>query len=139
MYVHERMSTPPITVTADSVYHKALKLIQDYRMHHLPVVDVYGKLVGIVAERDLLLAASHYVQNPVDVGEIMHREVITATPGMLMQDAATLMLEYKIGSLPVVDAEQQLVGIMTETDVLRAFVDLLREHTELKALQSGAG
>jgi acetoin utilization protein AcuB len=132
------MSTPPITVTLDSMYHKALKLFQDHRMHHLPVVDAQGKLAGIVAERDLLLAASHYVQNPVEVSEIMHREVITTTPDMLMQDAATLMLDHKIGSLPVVDAEQHLVGILTETDVLRAFVELLREHTELKSLQKGA-
>ncbi len=137
MQVSDRMTTPPITITLDTVYHKALKLIEKQRMHHLPVVNAEGQLVGIVAERDLLLAASHYVQNPVDVAEIMHREVITATPDMPMQDAATLMLEHNIGSLPVVDAKQHLVGILTETDVLGAFVELLREHVDLRALQRG--
>lgn len=138
MQVRDRMSTPPITVGVDSVYHKALKIIQEHQMHHLPVVDAHGKLVGIVAERDLLLAAAHYVQNPVDVGEVMHRDVITATPDMLMEDAAKLMLSHKIGSLPVTDAEQHLVGIITETDVFKAFIDVLREHSELKSIQSGA-
>jgi acetoin utilization protein AcuB len=138
MQVRDRMSTPPITIGLDTVYHKALKLIQEHRLHHLPVVDAQGRIAGIVAERDLLLAASHYVQNPVDVAEIMHREVITSAPEASMESAATLMLNYKIGCLPVVDPDQHVVGMLTETDVFKAFVDLLREHTELKALQSGA-
>jgi len=129
------MSTPPITIGPDSVYHKALKLLQANGLHHLPVVDTHGKLVGIIAERDLLLAASHYVQNPVDVAEVMHREVITATSDMQMAEAATLMVDHKIGSLPVVDAERRLVGIITESDVFRAFIEVLRERAELKALQ----
>ena len=138
MQVRDRMSTPPITIGLDTVYHKALKLIQEHRLHHLPVVDEQGRLAGIVAERDLLLAASHYVQNAVDVAEIMHREVITATPDTSMESAATLMLNHKIGSLPVVDPEQRVVGMLTETDVFKAFVDVLRERSELKSLQSGA-
>ncbi len=135
MQVSDCMSTPPITIGPDSVYHKALKLIQAHGLHHLPVVDTHGKLVGIIAERDLLLAASHYVQNPVDVAEVMHREVITATSDMQMAEAATLMVDHKIGSLPVVDAERRLVGIITESDVFRAFIEVLRERAELKALQ----
>jgi acetoin utilization protein AcuB len=135
MQVSDCMSTPPITIGPDSVYHKALKLLQANGLHHLPVVDTHGKLVGIIAERDLLLAASHYVQNPVDVAEVMHREVITATSDMQMAEAATLMVDHKIGSLPVVDAERRLVGIITESDVFRAFIEVLRERAELKALQ----
>jgi CBS domain-containing protein len=138
MQVCDCMSTPPITIGSDRVYHKALQLIQAHGLHHLPVVDAHGKLVGIIAERDLLLAALHYVQNAVDVAEVMHRDVITATPDMLMEEAATLMFNHKIGSLPVVDAERRLVGIITETDVFKAFVAVLRERAELRALQSGA-
>jgi acetoin utilization protein AcuB len=135
MQVSDCMSTPPITIGPDSVYHKALKLIQAHGLHHLPVVDPHGKLVGIIAERDLLLAALHYVQNAIDVAEVMHRDVITATPDMQMAEAATLMISYKIGSLPVVDAERRLVGIITESDVFKAFIEVLRERVELRALQ----
>jgi acetoin utilization protein AcuB len=124
------MSTPPVTISADRIYHEALRIIQQHRLHHLPVVDSQGMLVGIVAERDLLLAATRYVQNSVDVAEVMHSHVITASPDTPMTEAAALMIEYKIGSLPVADAERRLVGIITETDVLRAFVALLGEHTE---------
>jgi acetoin utilization protein AcuB len=130
MQVSDCMSTPPITIGPDSVYHKALELLQAHKLHHLPVVDGYGKLVGIIAERDLLLAASHYVQNPVDVAEVMHRDVITATPDMPMAEAARLMIDHKIGSLPVVDSERRLVGIVTESDVFRAFIGLLHERAE---------
>lgn len=129
MRVRDRMSTPPITIGLDSVYHTALVLMQENQLHHLPVVDAQARLVGIVAERDLLLAASRYVQSAIDIGELMHREVITATPETHMQEAATLMLEHKIGSLPVVDADLRLAGIITETDVFKAFIDLLREAT----------
>jgi acetoin utilization protein AcuB len=138
MQVSDCMSTPPTTIGPDSVYHKALKLLQTNGLHHLPVVDAHGMLVGIIAERDLLLAASHYVQNPVDVAEVMHREVITVTSDMQMAEAATLMIEHKIGSLPVVDAERRLIGIITESDMFRAFIEVLRERAELRALQNGA-
>jgi CBS domain-containing protein len=134
MQVSECMSTPPITIGRDSIYHEALKLIQAHGLHHLPVVDLEGKLVGIIAERDLLLAAQHYVQNAVDVAEVMHRDVITVTPDMHMAEAATLMINHKIGSLPVVDAEWNLVGIITESDVYKAFIKVLGGPTELKAL-----
>lgn len=125
MVVRDYMSVPPITLTTDDSYHAALRLLQENRLHHVPVVDHRKALVGILAERDLLLAAARYMHNPVDVNEVMHRDVVTAMPETPLSEAATLMTTHKIGSLPVVDAEDKLVGIITETDILRAFIDLL--------------
>ena len=124
--VRQRMSAPPITVQADSSYQRALQMMETHRLHQLPVVDGGGQLVGIVTERDLLLAASHYGLADVEVAEVMHKDAITATPEMTIAQAAALLLANRIGGLPVVDAQQQVVGVITETDLLRAFIAMLR-------------
>ena len=123
--VRARMSAPPITVQADSSYQRALRLMDDHRLHHLPVVNDTGLLVGIVTERDLLLAAAHYGTADIEVAEIMHKGALTASPEMTIAQAAQLMLQKRIGGLPVVDAQQQVIGIITETDLLKAFVEML--------------
>lgn len=123
--IRERMSTPPITVQADSSYQRALRLMDEHRLHHLPVVNRTGLLVGIVTERDLLLAAAHYGTADIEVTEIMHKGALTASPEMTIAQAAQLMLQKRIGGLPVVDAQQQVIGVITETDLLKAFVEML--------------
>ena len=123
--VRARMSAPPITVQADSSYQRALRLMDDHRLHHLPVVNDTGLLVGIVTERDLLLAAAHYGTADIEVAEIMHKGALTASPEMTIAQAAQLMLQKRIGGLPVVDAQQQVIGVITETDLLKAFVEML--------------
>ena len=127
MLVRDRMSTHPVTINADADYKTALKLMQDRALHHVPVLDSENRLVGIVAERDLLLAAMHYLQAAIEISEVMHRNVVTATPDMPITEAALLMVNNKIGGLPVMDGNQRVVGVITETDIFRAFVDILRE------------
>lgn len=123
--VRERMSAPPLTVQVDTSYQQALRLMDKQRLHHLPVVNGAGQLLGIVTERDLLLAASHYGMADIEVAEIMHKGAVTATPAMTIAQAAGLLLQNHIGGLPVVDEQQQVVGVITETDLLRAFVEML--------------
>ena len=103
MLVRERMTTPVVTVPRDTDYQQALQLMQEKRLRRLPVVDRERRLVGIVAERDLLLAATRYPRAGVDVGEFMATKLVTATPGMSLRDAARLMLEHRVGGLPVLD------------------------------------
>lgn len=134
MLVKDRMSRHPVTIRTDADYKLALKLMQDHAMHHVPVLDAGGKLAGVLAERDLLLAAMHYLQSAIEVSEIMHRKVVTATADMLISDAAMLMVNNEIGGLPVVDADQKVIGIITETDIFRAFVELLSQN---KAIEPG--
>lgn len=125
MLVRNHMSTPAVTVRPDADYKVALKLMQDSALHHLPVVDAGGNLVGIVTERDVLLAASRYLQSEVEVSEVMHRGVVTATPDMSVADAAVLMVGKRIGGLPVVDTAKQVIGVITETDLFKALVTSL--------------
>ena len=125
MRVRDHMSSPAITVRSDANYLHALELMQKKALHHLPVVNGRGELVGIAAERDLLLAAMHYMQAPVEVGEVMHRGAITAPPDMPIAEAADLMVRNKIGGLPVVEGER-LLGIITETDIFKVLTTALR-------------
>src|SRR5215510_12531118 len=123
MLVQDRMSTPAVTIRADTDYKAALRAMENNSLHHLPVVDRDGKLVGMAAERDLLLAAARYLQSSVEIGDVMHRGIVTATPGMSLAGAAKLMASERIGGLPVVDDSGALVGIITEVDILRAFAE----------------
>jgi acetoin utilization protein AcuB len=125
MFVYERMSTPALTIRTDVDYLSALRLMQERALHHIPVVDARDQLVGVIAERDLLLAATHHMQTVLEVGEVMHRAVITTTPETPIAEAARLMVSHKIGGLPVLGADRRVVGMITETDIFRAFVELL--------------
>jgi CBS domain-containing protein len=124
MLVRDRMSAPVVTIRSDTDYKSALSAMESNLLHHLPVLDADGKLVGMAAERDLLIAAMRYLQSNVEVGDVMHRGIVTATPGMKLASAAKLMASKRIGGLPVVDDSGALVGIITEADILRAFAEL---------------
>ncbi len=124
MLVRDRMSVPAVTVPPDADYKTALKMMETHALHHLPVMDKDGKLVGMAAERDLLLAAVRFMQSGVEVSDVMHRGVVTAKPDMTLGGAARLMAKERIGGLPVVDQAGALVGIITEADILRAFAEM---------------
>lgn len=114
------MRRPVITVPPDMPATEAVALMRRAKLRHLPVVDGTGRLVGIVSDRDLRRPAS-------TVGEVMTPNVLTIGASTDVRHAARLMRERKIGSLPIVE-DGKLVGILTETDVLRALEELLRSH-----------
>ena len=123
MLVRNRMSGPAVTVRQDADFQKALALMQEKKLRRLPVVDDDGQLVGIVVERDLLVAAMRYLQSRVEVGDIMTRNVVTVGPDTDLAEVARTMLERKIGGLPVLE-QGRLVGIITESDIFKCFVEL---------------
>ncbi|HEX7128181.1 MAG TPA: CBS domain-containing protein, partial [Thermodesulfobacteriota bacterium] len=110
---------------------EAKQVMERRRIRHLPVVEG-DRLVGIVTDRDIRLnlpspATSlsvweiNYLLARLTVGEVMTKRPITIEPDREATDAAKLMLEHRIGALPVVE-NGALVGIVTETDLLRAWV-----------------
>ena len=126
MLVRERMTAPVVTVPRDTDYQQALQLMQEKRLRRLPVVDRERRLVGIgslFVQQVIDGEATRYPRAGVDVGEFMATKLVTATPGMSLRDAARLMLEHRVGGLPVLDGGT-IVGIITESDIFRRFVEL---------------
>jgi acetoin utilization protein AcuB len=129
LLVRDFMKGEVSTLSPDTSTFEALRLCHDRRIRHIPIVED-GRLVGIISDRDIL-AASPPLGDPQRVnalkgkrvGEVMTREVITTYPQDTLVHAAQVMYERKIDSLPVV-AEEQLVGIITSSDVMRALVTL---------------
>ena len=131
MRVKDLMNGPPITIAPDTPVLEARRVMQTRAVRHLLVLE-HGRLVGIVTDRDIRLnmpspattlsvGEINYLLARLTVREVMTTSVIVVEPDRSAQDAATLLVTEKIGALPVVDGER-LVGIVTETDFLRAFV-----------------
>jgi acetoin utilization protein AcuB len=130
MKVRELMTGAPITVRPETPVFDARQIMLKERIRHLLVTED-SRLVGIITDRDIRLnlpsqATSlsvwevNYLLAKLTVEKVMTRSVIITGPDQDAADAARLMLEHKIGALPVLDGDH-LVGIVTETDVLRAF------------------
>lgn len=124
MKVSSYMSEAPVTIRSDSNYRDAFDIMHDRNLHHLPVLGTDDKVVGILTRRDLQLAARHFREASVDVSEVMHTPVVTVGPEEPLASAAKRMIDDRIGSLPVVE-DGRVVGVITETDLLRALTDLL--------------
>jgi acetoin utilization protein AcuB len=129
------MNREVVTVTPDDTLATALKLTRKHRIRHLPVVLASGTLAGILSDRDIRLAMPSPLTTPdaeradflerTPVAQIMIREAITAAPDETIEDAAKLLYHHRIGSLPVIGPDQQLEGVLTDTDILHAFVRIL--------------
>ena len=127
MRVENYMSHAPVTVRDDTDYWKASEIMQEKDLHHIPVINGNEKIVGILTLRDLKIAAMHFGEAHVEVSEVMHSPVVTVAPGERLAEAARQMVDNRIGGLPVLDDNGQIVGILTETDLLRALIDQLGE------------
>jgi acetoin utilization protein AcuB len=143
MRVRELMTGALITARPDMPVLDARHLMVEKRIRHLLVTSEGGELLGIVTDRDIRLnlpsqATSlsvwemNYLLTRLTVGKVMTESVITVGPDREARDAAQLLLDHRIGALPVVDGGR-LIGIVTETDLLRAFV---RSADETAALRS---
>lgn len=126
MLVSNYMTAAPVTIGLDADYGSAFDIMEEKNAHHLPVVDAAGKIVGILTRRDLQLAARHFQEAPVEVAEVMHTPVSTAKPDTKLSEAAAMMMEQHIGGLPVLDDNNQIIGMVTETDLFRALIDCLK-------------
>lgn len=121
MLVGNRMTKEPITVEPEDLSIRAALKMQTGGFRRLPVVSD-GKLVGMISDRDLREHRGHLEQ--VKLNGIMIEQPITVTPATTIEEAAQIMLERQIGGLPVV-ANGRLVGIITATDIMRAFLDVM--------------
>jgi acetoin utilization protein AcuB len=132
MRVSELMSRTVISRPSATLALEARELMQKARIRHVLVVDD-GRLAGIVTDRDIRLNMAspatslsvwelNHLLARLTVDQVMTRNVIVVDAERDAREAARIMLDHKIGALPVLDGER-VVGIITETDVLRAFVE----------------
>ena len=134
MLVQDVMSGKPITIAPEDTCLEAVRRMHAAGIRHLPVVDAANRLLGVLTDRDL----RHHLFSPavfpalgmtsVDTllgaaraADLMVTDVVTVRPEQSLGEAARLMMTKKIGSLPVVEAGR-LIGILTETDMLRTIV-----------------
>ncbi len=135
MFVANRMTKNPITVEPSTPVNDAAKLMKRRNIRRLPVVDD-GKLVGIISDRDIMRVApspattlSRFeiasLLDKITVAEIMAKDVVSLPDTATIEDAALLMYNEKLSGLPVVSSVGAVVGIITETDVFKTFVDVM--------------
>jgi acetoin utilization protein AcuB len=135
MLVGNRMTSNPITCKPDLSIAEAMEWMQREKVRRFPVVDKKGKLIGIVTRDDLLHASPssvtslnvweiNYLLSQVKVAEVMTKDVITVREDCPIEDAARLMADNKIGGLPVM-RDDTLVGIITESDLFKVFLEIL--------------
>lgn len=143
--VAEIMTADPITVSPETSLQEAIRILVEKKISGLPVVNFEGKLVGIISETDLTWQATGvdtppyimfldsviYLQNPAKHNQEIHKALgqtvkeamsdrpVTIKGTQLVREAARIMHEKKIRRLPVVDEQSQLIGIITQGDVIR--------------------
>jgi acetoin utilization protein AcuB len=143
MLVRDRMTSDIQTVTPTTTVADALAITRSHAIRHLPVTED-GRLVGLVTDRDLRLAMpAPWEQSEAaqikelsgrTVAELMTRDVISVGPDVLIEDAAKTFYEKRIGCLLVMEGEK-LAGILTASDLLRAFVDIFTAHDNSSRLE----
>lgn len=122
VHISDRMTRNPATIEPKDTLAKAKALMDSGGFRRLPVVEK-GQLVGILSDRDLRQHVGYLETTRVNAA--MTASPMTVTPHSSVGDAARLMLEHKVGGLPVVE-ESKLVGIVTTSDMLRALLDLIQ-------------
>ena len=136
MRVVDVMTRDPLTVTPTETIGQADELMNTSRIRQLPVIQA-KELVGIVTDRDIRSFLSGSFLESVEareealntkVREIMTTEPMTVSPDDDLQEAVEIMIDEKIGGIPVVDGAEGLVGIVTYVDVLRCFLNRLQEE-----------
>jgi len=134
MYVEQFMTSQVFSVSPDAKIADTMALMREKKINRLPVVEK-GKLVGIVTDGDLREVSPspattlsifelNYLVGKTSIRDVAVKKVITCQPDTKLEDAAVLMRDNEIGALPVVDGDK-LVGIITESDVFDAFIDVM--------------
>ena len=134
MKVKNRMTTDIITLTPDTTVLRAMSIVQQKGIRHLPVVEG-KKVVGMVTNLDIQRVTAsdastlsvyelNYLLDKIKVSQFMTKKVFTVDPDEPIEAAAKLIYDHKIGSLPVVK-NGELVGLITSSDILETFIEVL--------------
>jgi CBS domain-containing protein len=128
MTVRKLMKTAPVRAHRTTTLRAAQDAMKGAAIHHLPIVDGDGKLVGMVSAHDVeqalaVLAVAEGKRLMLDVGDICSDKVPSVGPDLPAHEAAQMLVESRCDGLPVVDTDGQLIGVVTATD----FIEVARE------------
>lgn len=135
MLVRDWMTDKVIAITANLSMVKASRLMKEHGIHRLPVLDERGSLTGIVSDRDIKEASPskattldmhelYYLLSEIKVKDIMTKNPLSVRGDDSVEQAAVLMVERHIGGLPVVDEENKVIGIITDSDIFKVFIHI---------------
>lgn len=144
---HDLMTEDPTTISMNATVHRAVTLLQRLDVRHLPVVDPEGALVGMLSDRDVgglafpeLLGGTYVgrVQTALDapVSSLMSSNVLSVGLEADLAEIIDLMLDQKVGAVPVVDADGTLVGIVSYVDILRE-IPVYQDDSDKPAVTNG--
>lgn len=133
MFVKDYMAVNPVTITTEDSVGDAFRLMKEHSIRRLPVLS-NNKVIGIVTKQDLLKSTPSpatslseinqmFVFQNIKINDIMTKNITVISKDAILEEAAVVMEERKIASLPVMDGEQ-LVGMITESDLFKAFIDI---------------
>ena len=124
MKIHALMVSNPITISAHASISEAIELMKINSIRHLPVVSAENSLKGFLTLADLKQGLLPSMLGDLNLSDLMIKAPITVRPDDDVEVAAQLIYKHKIGGIPVVD-NGKLVGIITATDILRTFIDMM--------------
>jgi acetoin utilization protein AcuB len=134
MIIERRMTRNPVTASPDMSVADASALMKREKVHRLPVLDKERKLVGIISEKDILYASPSpvstlsihemaYLLSQLTVKKLMTRDVVTITKDTTVEEAARLMVDQDLSSLPVLE-DGKLIGIISKSDLFKILLEL---------------
>ncbi|MGD8258985.1 MAG: CBS and ACT domain-containing protein [Desulfobacterales bacterium] len=138
MKIHSLMIPDPITITANATISEAIELMKINSIRHLPVVSEENTLEGFLTLVDLKQGLIPSMLGDLSLQDLMIKEPITVHPDDDVETAAQLIYNHKIGGLPVV-TQGKLVGIITATDILRTFIDMMGILTSTSRIDVNIG
>ena len=135
MFVAERMTKHPVTMTSDATVGEVDRVMKKNKFHRMIIVDD-GKLVGYLSDRDVMRVAPspatslskfeiRSLLDKLKVKDIMQKKVVTVSEDATIEEAALIMYNNKVGGLPVISEVGTVVGIITATDILKTFVNVM--------------
>ena len=116
------MTSPVVTIAFDRQIEECFNLFHQHRCRHLPVIDDADKIMGMISDRDfLLLRNDDFIHKTIE--NVMNQRVLTATKDTEIRTVANVMVENRIGALPIVNSNHNIVGIVTRSDILRQLIN----------------
>lgn len=139
MRIRSLMIKDPITVSDRTSVQEAIHLMRENSIRHLPVVNASGKLMGWVTLADMKQGLLPAVVTGLSLADLMIKNPITIHPDADVETAAQIIYQRKIGGMPVVDGDDKVLGVITVTDILGAFINIMGILTEGSRLDVNVG